>query len=69
MLRDGRVIELDAARYVDPLSPESIAEGVADALAHPDGLVARGLERVRAFTWAATARAHEAVYRELTGSA
>jgi glycosyltransferase involved in cell wall biosynthesis len=59
----------DAARYVDPLSPESIAEGVADALAHPDDLVAKGLERVQAFTWAATARAHEAVYRELTGSA
>ena len=55
----------DAARYVDPVSPESIAEGVADVLDHPGDLVPRGLERAKGFTWEATARGHEAVYREL----
>jgi glycosyltransferase involved in cell wall biosynthesis len=55
----------DAARYFDPLSAESIAEAVADVLAHPDELVARGLERAAGFSWEECARKHEAVYREL----
>ncbi len=55
----------DAARTFDPTSPEEIAAAVLDALAHPDALVARGLERARLFTWDECARRHDAVYREL----
>jgi glycosyltransferase involved in cell wall biosynthesis len=55
----------DAARTFDPTSAESIAEGVLDLLRDPAPFVARGRERAQRFTWDATARAHDAVYREL----
>jgi glycosyltransferase involved in cell wall biosynthesis len=56
----------DAALYVDPLSVDSIAEGLHRLLT--DGvlvreLAARGLERARLFTWERTAEATEQVYR------
>ena len=54
----------DAAVLFDPASPEAIAEGVERALGDP-ALPARGLERAAGFTWEASARAHEAAYREL----
>jgi hypothetical protein len=48
----------DAAVRVDPESPEAIAAGIEEALGRSDELVRRGLEHARAFTWAATGRAH-----------
>jgi glycosyltransferase involved in cell wall biosynthesis len=54
----------DAAVYVDPLSVESIAQGMRDVLDRPPR---GGLERAAAFTWERCARQHDAVYRELIG--
>jgi glycosyltransferase involved in cell wall biosynthesis len=48
----------DAAVRVDPESPRAIAEGIQEALARRDELARRGLAHARAFTWAATGRAH-----------
>ena len=48
----------DAAVRVDPDSPESIAEGIERALKERDGLVAKGLEHARRFTWRACGEAH-----------
>jgi glycosyltransferase involved in cell wall biosynthesis len=56
----------DAARLFDPSSPEEIAAAIGDVLDRPDDWISRGLEQASRFTWAACARGHEAVYRELT---
>ena len=48
----------DAAVRVDPDSPESIAEGIQRALKERDGLVAKGLEHAKRFTWRACGEAH-----------
>jgi glycosyltransferase involved in cell wall biosynthesis len=48
----------DAAVRVDPERPEAIAAGIEEALERSDDLVRCGLEHARAFTWAATGRAH-----------
>jgi glycosyltransferase involved in cell wall biosynthesis len=48
----------DAAVRVDPESPESIAEGIERALKERDGLVAKGVEHARRFTWRACGEAH-----------
>ena len=55
----------DAAILVEPGNPPALAEGVRQALAHRERLVAAGLVRARQFTWAETARRTLAVYREL----
>jgi glycosyltransferase involved in cell wall biosynthesis len=55
----------DAARLFDPSSADEIAAAVEDVLERPDDWAARGLARAAAFTWEASARGHEAVYREL----
>ena len=55
----------DAARLFDPYDPAAIAAAVRDVLAAPEEWSRRGLERARAFSWNATARATEDVYREL----
>jgi len=55
----------DAAVLVEPGDPEALAVGIRHALGDRDRLVAAGLERVRRFTWAETARLTLAVYREL----
>ena len=52
----------DAAVRVDPDNPDSIAAGVERALAERDGLVPRGLEHARRFTWVETGRALLAGY-------
>jgi glycosyltransferase involved in cell wall biosynthesis len=52
----------DAAVLFDPDDPESIATGVLGALERADELRGRGLVRAERFTWAASARGHEAVY-------
>ena len=43
-------------------TPEAIAAGVTEALDRADELRQRGLARAAAFTWDATARAHDRVY-------
>jgi alpha-1,3-rhamnosyl/mannosyltransferase len=53
-----------AAVLVDPHDPTEIAAGIERAAAERDQLVARGLERARAFRWDAVAEATVAVYRE-----
>ena len=53
-----------AAVLVDAHDPAEIAAGIAQAAADRDRLVARGLERARAFRWDAVAAATVDVYRE-----
>ena len=55
----------DAAALFDPNDPEDVAAVVAGVLDAPERFAAAGLERARAFTWAETARRHEAVYRSI----
>jgi glycosyltransferase involved in cell wall biosynthesis len=56
----------EAARLFDPHDPGAIAEAVLEVLADPAPWVERGLTRAQAFSWDATARATDAVYRELS---
>jgi len=58
----------DAARLFDPTDADDIAAAADDVLRNPEPWVARGLERARAFTWDANARAHDDVYRELASA-
>jgi glycosyltransferase involved in cell wall biosynthesis len=53
-----------AAVLVDPLDPASIAAGLEEASTRRDELTRLGLERARSFSWADTAAATAAVYRE-----
>jgi alpha-1,3-rhamnosyl/mannosyltransferase len=55
----------DAAVLVDALDPAAIAAGLLDASRRRDELVARGLERARAFTWERTARRTIDVWRQV----
>ena len=52
-----------AAELVDPRDVDAIAGGIEQALARRDELRSAGLERARAFSWAATADAVAASYR------
>jgi glycosyltransferase involved in cell wall biosynthesis len=65
--RAGALPEIagDAAILVDPGNPVALAGGIERALADRERLVAAGLERARAFSWAETAERTLAVYREL----
>ena len=54
----------DAAVLVDPLDPDAIAAGLAEAVERRDELRERGLERAAAFSWVDAARATVEVYRE-----
>jgi glycosyltransferase involved in cell wall biosynthesis len=54
----------DAARYFHPDDPRQIAAAVEDVLAAPEEWSRRGIERAAAFTWDASARAHDDVYRD-----
>ena len=57
-----------AARLVDPYDPESIAEGVCQALTDEPlraDLIARGLERARSFSWAQSVRTIHRIYMEV----
>jgi glycosyltransferase involved in cell wall biosynthesis len=55
----------DAAVLVEPGDPDALAAGIEQALANRERLVAAGLVRARAFTWAETARRTLMTYREL----
>jgi glycosyltransferase involved in cell wall biosynthesis len=56
-----------AARLFDPRDSRAIADAVLDVLAGPEEWSQRGIARAAQFSWAATARATDAVYSELTG--
>jgi glycosyltransferase involved in cell wall biosynthesis len=53
-----------AAVLVDACDPKEIADGIARAVTDRKTLVAKGLERARAFRWDAVAAATVEVYRE-----
>jgi glycosyltransferase involved in cell wall biosynthesis len=55
----------NAAELVEPRDPISIAAGIGRAIERRAELAARGLERARPYTWAASAEATVAVYREV----
>ena len=63
---DPALVEVagDAALIV---GEESLADGIRRALEDRDRLAAAGLERARAFSWEATARATAQVYAEVLG--
>jgi glycosyltransferase involved in cell wall biosynthesis len=56
-----------AAVLVDPRNPRAIADGVDEAIRRRDELRRLGLERARAFSWGAAARATVDVYRDAAG--
>jgi glycosyltransferase involved in cell wall biosynthesis len=58
----------EAALYFEPTSVEEIAEAIVAVLDRPDQLIRRGLERAASFTWDATARRHDEVYRALAAA-
>ena len=58
----------DAALYFEPTSVDEIAEAVLAVLERPEQLTTRGLERASRFTWDATARRHDDVYRALAAA-
>ena len=58
-----------AAVLVDPLSVESIAAGLAEALTNIDELRIGGITRAAEVTWSATAEATMYAYREVLGTA
>jgi glycosyltransferase involved in cell wall biosynthesis len=64
--RNGPAEEVagNAAVLVDPLDPDAIAAGLAEAIDRRDELRERGLERAQAFDWSEVARATVEVYRE-----
>jgi glycosyltransferase involved in cell wall biosynthesis len=47
---------------------ENLADGIRTAVAERDRLIARGLERARAFSWRTAAERTLAVYREILGA-
>lgn len=55
----------EAAEYFDPMAPEDIAAAVERVLSEPDRYRAAGIAQAAGFTWERSAKAHEAVYREL----
>jgi glycosyltransferase involved in cell wall biosynthesis len=55
----------EAAALFDPNSVEDMAAVIAGVLDAPLRFTYAGLERARSFTWAETARRHEAVYATL----
>ena len=65
--RSGALPEVagGAAVLVDPLRLESIADGIAAAIADRENLVERGRYQARKFSWARTGALTAAAYREL----
>jgi len=58
-----------AAVLVDPLSVESIADGLSEALANVDQFRAGGVARAAEVPWSVTAEATVNAYKEVLGSA
>jgi glycosyltransferase involved in cell wall biosynthesis len=65
--RSGALPEVvgDAAVLVDPLRPDSIAEGIRAAIADRDRLIEQGRLQARKFSWNRTAVLTASAYREL----
>ena len=65
-VREAALLEVagDAAVVVED---DALADGVRRALAERERLVAAGLERVKAFSWRATAEGTLRVYQEALG--
>jgi glycosyltransferase involved in cell wall biosynthesis len=59
-----REVAGDAAVYVDPLDPDTIAAGLREAVRRRDGLAKAGPERARMFSWKRAAEETVAVYRD-----
>jgi glycosyltransferase involved in cell wall biosynthesis len=57
-----------AAVLVDPLSVESIADGISEALANVDQLRASGRARAAQVPWSVTAEATVSAYKEVLGA-
>jgi glycosyltransferase involved in cell wall biosynthesis len=58
----------DAAFYFEPTSVDEMTEAILAVLERPNHLVERGLRRAGEFTWDATARRHDEVYRALAAA-
>ena len=61
----------EAAYYIDPTHVESIAEGICRVLADEDlrqGLIQKGLERAKLFSWERTAEEHLKLFEEALDS-
>jgi glycosyltransferase involved in cell wall biosynthesis len=53
----------DAAVLFDAADPDSIADGILMSLDNGEGLGRRGVERAKAFTWAACVQRHVEIFR------
>jgi alpha-1,3-rhamnosyl/mannosyltransferase len=63
-----REIAADAARYADPYSPDAIADAIEEVLftrGERERRIQLGRERVRQFTWNATARRLRSLFDEV----
>ena len=58
-------VAADAAVFVEA---HELADGIREALAERERLVAAGLERARGFSWRTTAERTLGVYREILGT-
>jgi len=61
----------DAAYYIDPHDVESIAQGIHRVLTDESlkqGLIKKGLERVKLFSWEQSAREHIKIFEEVLSS-
>jgi glycosyltransferase involved in cell wall biosynthesis len=56
----------DAAVLFDPDDPREIADAILRVRRDAASYVARGLDRIRGFTWAACADLHVEVFQEVT---
>lgn len=70
----GSCVEVagDAAILVDPLAPESIAQGILRLAREPElrtELVAKGRERVKEFSWERAVERTEGAFRKITSPA
>ncbi len=63
----GSMLEVagNAAVLVDPYDVNSIADGIEKALRGPKGLIEKGYERIKDFSWEKTAQMTLDVYNEL----
>jgi glycosyltransferase involved in cell wall biosynthesis len=61
----------DAAYYVDPYNIESIAQGMYEVLTDEtlrQGLIQKGLERVKFFSWEKSAKEHIRIFEDILSS-
>jgi glycosyltransferase involved in cell wall biosynthesis len=56
----------DAARLFDPRDVDDMAAAIEEVLGDRERWIPLGLAQAKKFTWAANARAHDAIYRELS---